>query len=341
MNIIIVGGRLACLLTGLALKGIGHNVHILGSNPEPLLEDQDAGIIAGTEIRDYMQIFDKSRCDFVIESVFRHYLDIQGSNFDGVKSEYCKVPDQAGGNTIYDYDANVIDMKVENDEVTLVYEQENKKKNEKASSSLASTLVERFTLFHVPGTQILAYVIPGKHGKLKQGYRLINWVWYFNCENLSKVLTDCDGKTHRWPLPQRKVNVDIWENQKQYASNNLPPQFVELINKTQPPFVQAITDVPATQAIHFDGRVVLVGDALAGFRPHTVASTSQAAFHASQLCESMRSWDEWVKKQSLYEDTVMEFARLGNKVEQQLGNVSQFGHYEIGGKMRMAPPSIR
>ncbi|CAF3540563.1 unnamed protein product [Rotaria socialis] len=288
MNIIIVGGRLACLLTGLALKGIGHNVHILGSNPEPLLEDQDAGIIAGTEIRDYMQIFDKSRCDFVIESVFRHYLDIQ-----------------------------------------------------EASSSLASTLVERFTLFHVPGTQILAYVIPGKHGKLKQGYRLINWVWYFNCENLSKVLTDCDGKTHRWPLPQRKVNVDIWENQKQYASNNLPPQFVELINKTQPPFVQAITDVPATQAIHFDGRVVLVGDALAGFRPHTVASTSQVAFHASQLCESMRSWDEWVKKQSLYEDTVMEFARLGNKVEQQLGNVSQFGHYEIGGKMRMAPPSIR
>ncbi|CAF4243990.1 unnamed protein product, partial [Rotaria magnacalcarata] len=202
-----VGGSLAVLFTGLALKGIDHNVHILESNPEPLLEDQDAGIIA------------------------------------------------------------------------------------EASSSLVSTLVERFTLFLVPGTQILAYVIPGKHGTLKQGYRLINWVWYFNFENLSRVLTDCD--------------------------------------------------VLATQAIHFDGRVVLAGDALAGFRPHTVASTSQAAFHASQLCESMRSWDEWVKKQSLYEDTVIEFARLGNKVEQQLGNVSQFGHYEIGGKMRMAPLSIR
>ncbi|CAF3205592.1 unnamed protein product [Rotaria sp. Silwood2] len=223
MNIIVVGGSLAGLFAGIALKRLGHDVHILERNSEPFLQDQGAGIVAGTETRDYMGTFDKCRRDFVVESVFRHYLDIQGneihredwsqymtswdlvyyilrSNFDGIENEYCKVPDQAGGKTIYDYDANVTNMKVENGEVTLFYEQENRKKSIKgdvliaadgASSSIrallypdlerkyagyiawrgtileselsepvASALVERFTFFHAPGTQILSYIIP-------------------------------------------------------------------------------------------------------------------------------------------------------------------------------------
>ncbi|CAF4767281.1 unnamed protein product, partial [Rotaria sp. Silwood2] len=154
------------------------------------------------------------------------------------------MPDQSGGKTIYDYDANVTDMKVENGEVALFYEQENKTKSIKgdvliaadgasssirtllypdlerkyagyvawreaileseASESFVSTVVEHFTFFHAPGTQILSYVMPGKNGTLKRGDRLINWVWYCNCEDLSKILTDCDGKTHCWTLPPRK-----------------------------------------------------------------------------------------------------------------------------------------
>lgn len=404
MNIIIVGGSLGGLFAGVALKRLGHNVHILERNHEPLLQDLGAGIVAGQEIRAYMKAFDDAQREFVVESVFRRYLDIHGdeicremwpqcmtswgllyyillSNFDGVKNEFCQVLSQANCKTVYDYGASVTDMKVEHGEVTVFYEQEKKKKSirgdiliaadgasssirmllcpdlerqyagyvawrgtileSEASELLASTLVERFTFYHAPGTQILSYVIPGKNDTLKQGDRLINWVWYCNYEDLSTVHTDCDGQTHRWSLAPKKVNAKIWENQKRCASENLPLQFIELINKTQSPFVQAITDVLANRAVYCDGRVVLVGDALAGFRPHTGASTSQPAFHASKLYENMKNWDEWVRKQNLYEESVMEFARHGSKVGKELGNVSQFGHYEIGGKIIMVPPSIR
>ena len=404
MNIIIVGGSLGGLFAGLALKRLGHNVHILERNPTRLLQDQGAGIVVGAETRDYIEQFDKSRQDIVVRSAFRHYLDIQGNeihredwpqyttswdllyhilraNFDGMESEYCTVTDQAGGTTIYDYDANVTDMKVDNDAVTIFYEQENEKKTIKgdvliaadgpsssirtllypnterkyagyiawrgtileseASESLASALIECITFFFAPGTQIIAYTIPGKNGTFKQGNRLINWVWYCNCKDLSDVLTDCDGKTHRWTLPPGKVNRKVWENQKKCANHNLPPQFAELVNKTQLPFVQTITDVLAPHACHYNGRVVLLGDALAGFRPHTVASTSQAAFHASQLWQYMKNWCEWTNTKSLYEETVMAFAKHGVQHGQMLGNTSQFGHHKLDGKMIMAPPSIR
>lgn len=41
--------------------------------------------------------------------------------------------------------------------------------------------------------------------------------------------------------------------------------------------------------VFFNGKVLLIGDALAGFRPHTVASTSQAAFHSNLLAECFQA----------------------------------------------------
>lgn len=403
-NIIVIGGSLGGLFAGVALKQLGYNVHILERNATPVLYNQGAGIIAGEETREYLNKFDKSGRDTVIASAFRRYLDMDANeiyredwpqyatswdlvyyilraNFDGIKSEYCEVPDQTGGKAIYDYDANVIDVKVEDSEVTVLYEQSNQTKSirgdvliaaDGSSSTVRSLLypdverkyagyvawrgtileseapevaasipVECITFFHAPSTQALFYIIPGKNGTLHRGDRLINWVWYWNCDDLSTVLTDCDGKTHRWSLPPGKVDLEVWENQKEYARQNLPPPFVELVNKTQSPFVQAITDVLAPQACHYAGRLVLIGDALAGFRPHTTASTTQAAFHALKLWEHMKSWDEWMKNKNSYEEAVIEFARHGVEHGQKLGNTSQFGHHKLDGKMSMAPPSLR
>ena len=80
---------------------------------------------------------------------------------------------------------------------------------------------------------------------------------------------------------------------------------------------------------------MLVGDALAGFRPHTAGATSQAAFHDSQLWEHMKNWDDWMKNKSSYEHLVMEFARHGVQHGQRLGHRSQFGHHKLDGKMNM------
>ena len=68
------------------------------------------------------------------------------------------------------------------------------------------------------------------------------------------------------------------------------------------------------------GKVVLVGDALANFRPHTVASTSQAAFDVMVLMDYLLGkidHEEFVRR-------TMEFARLIQSRGEFIGNRSQF-----------------
>lgn len=162
------------------------------------------------------------------------------------------------------------------------------------------------------------------NGSLKPGRRLINFVYYTNFPTLhantsthppspnvlqearsnppnpnpvpfQDIMVDRDGATHRITLAPGAVAPDNWAREIEFAKANLPPQFAELIARTDKPFVQAVTDLDAPQAPHhnsnvfFDGKVILIGDALAGFRPHTVASTSQAAFHSSLLAECVQA----------------------------------------------------
>jgi 2-polyprenyl-6-methoxyphenol hydroxylase-like FAD-dependent oxidoreductase len=195
---------------------------------------------------------------------------------------------------------------------------------------LAKVFVEKFTFFHTQGTQILGYTIPGIDGAVEPGKRLVNWVWYWNFADgtpeYEEVLTDSAGGHHRYTLPTGgKMRKEVWERQKQRAAEILPPQFAELVRKTQKPFVQAITDVePPAQGTKIgrllEGKAVLLGDALAGFRPHTAASTSQAAFDALHLQQAFGgkiSWNE-------YEDLVLEYATSWQKKGVRLGTSSQF-----------------
>jgi hypothetical protein len=195
--------------------------------------------------------------------------------------------------------------------------------------------VERFTFFHAPGTQILAYTIPGPAGTLEKGERLVNWVWYCNYEESStefeELMTDTDGVKHHFTLPTGgKMRPEVWERQKTHAQRSLPPQFAEIVIKTIMPFVQAITDLPPPEkgtrfSRLLNGKAVLVGDALSGFRPHTAASTSQAAFHALQLegvFMGKLSWDE-------YEARVLDFARAWFQRGVMLGTRSQYGHHPL------------
>ena len=171
------------------------------------------------------------------------------------------------------------------------------------SSSAKEVFVERFTFYHADGVQILAYTIPGKKGSQESGQRLVNWVWYWNCSEeggeYKEILTDADGNFHRFTLPTGgKMSTKVWETQMQRARDMLPPQFAEIVENTEKPFVQAITDVePPQRGIKvgrlLNGRAALVGDALAGFRPHTAASTSQAAFHALCLEKVFAGEMEW------------------------------------------------
>jgi 2-polyprenyl-6-methoxyphenol hydroxylase-like FAD-dependent oxidoreductase len=140
-------------------------------------------------------------------------------------------------------------------------------------------------------------------------------------------MTGTDGKRHPITLPVGTMKEDVWKKQKLHAASVLPPQYAEAVDKTKQPFVQAITDVISPKNSFMDDKVLLVGDALAGFRPHTAASTGQAAFDALTLGEWMRG----DISKAEYDATVMDFARRLQEHGVMLGERSQFGRHPYNG----------
>ena len=209
------------------------------------------------------------------------------------------------------------------------------------SDKAAKTLAEKFTFYHAPALQILAYLIPGRNGTLEKGQRLMNYVWYCNYPEGSpehdELMTDVHGKTHPVTVPVGGMQPKVWEKQRSYAEEVLPPQFAELVRKTKQPFVQAIMDVISPQQIFYNGKVLLLGDALAGFRPHTAASTSQAAFDAMTLAAFM---DGKLDLEG-FEEECMGFAKSVQRAGVEMGDRSQFGSHPLADAERKNMGAVR
>jgi hypothetical protein len=84
--------------------------------------------------------------------------------------------------------------------------------------------------------------------------------------------------------------------------------------------VQVITDEMSTKVSFFDDKLVLIGDAIAVFRPHTVASTSQAAYDSLLLERTMKG--EITENQIQCE--MMRYAKQVAESGVQMGSRSQF-----------------
>ena len=179
-----------------------------------------------------------------------------------------------------------------------------------ASQGALDVFRERFCFFHGPGIQNLTYTIAGKNGSTKPGERLLNFVWYTNFpegeDELEKVMTDCDGRRRRITIPPGKISAGAWDMLKSKADGRLPPQMAEMVEKSNTPFVQCITDVTSPKNLYMGDKLVLVGDALAGFRPHTVASTSQAAFDVMSVVD----WLDGRVSRIEFVAQTMKYARL-------------------------------
>jgi 2-polyprenyl-6-methoxyphenol hydroxylase-like FAD-dependent oxidoreductase len=397
-------------MTSIALRRLGHTVTIFERSTSPLLHDQGAGIVAGGETQQFMQLFDKWNRDVAVTSKQRLYLNRAGeimdmedrpqrmaswdllyyvcrANFDDLESGYVDhesvVNVEGEGKTKYCHGRAVTDVSLDPDQdnkVKVTYHDRLSTETtglrttyadlviiaDGPSSSLRHKLVpnapfrtytgyvafrgtvpepdlsetakqvfvERFPFFHGPGTQILAYTIPGRAGDLTPGSRLVNWVWYINVpgdsQEFKDIMTDRSGASHRWTLPAGgHMASSVWAAQLHRARATLPPQFCELIEKTELPFVQAISDLAPAEPTPWllDGKAVLVGDALCGFRPHTAASTSQAAMHAIMLYRLFKG--EMGEKG--YESEAMRFARMVQRQGVALGERSQFGRHPLNG----------
>jgi hypothetical protein len=148
----------------------------------------------------------------------------------------------------------------------------------------------------------------------------MNWVWYEKLPESSvdfaEAMTDKDGRIHRNFLPMGLMSGGVWAKQRRKGNEILASPFAELINKTEQPFLSAIHDYAAPQAAFYDDKLLLVGEALALFRPHLALSFNQAALHCILLKKvikgeiNMRSWERQVVKYG--RQTQLMNAAMGN-----------------------------
>ena len=151
------------------------------------------------------------------------------------------------------------------------------------------------------------YIIPGEGGSFEAGKRLLSFGWYCNCpentSNFKNTMTDVDGHFHRSTLPPGKMREDVWARQRAYGNQVLAPPYRELVNKITQPFITAVSDYAAPQTSVFDGKLLLVGDALALFRPHIGSSTNQCAMNClllQKVLEGQLSFSEWERRVTIH-----------------------------------------
>ncbi|KAH6850706.1 hypothetical protein B0I37DRAFT_444688 [Chaetomium sp. MPI-CAGE-AT-0009] len=140
---------------------------------------------------------------------------------------------------------------------------------------------DRPTLSFLKQTYLVTYPIPPDTGTFTPSTRLLNWVWYSNAADPTPLLTDITGHTHSTTVPTGLVPPLLWQSQLAGTVSQMPRHLAALVCATQAEsvFVTRVSDALCARAVHCGGRVVLVGDALAAFRPHVAVATEQAARH--------------------------------------------------------------
>jgi 2-polyprenyl-6-methoxyphenol hydroxylase-like FAD-dependent oxidoreductase len=143
-------------------------------------------------------------------------------------------------------------------------------------------------------------VIPTDEGDMKVGERMYNFVWYVNATEGSKelqdIMRDVNGQLHQGTVPRGLLRPEVWDAQRAKSVSQMPPCIAQLLEKTEKPFVSKIYDSTSSKGVFHDGKVFLVGDALATFRPHIGLSTNQAAYQCAllrQVLEKKMSHDAW------------------------------------------------
>jgi 2-polyprenyl-6-methoxyphenol hydroxylase-like FAD-dependent oxidoreductase len=132
-----------------------------------------------------------------------------------------------------------------------------------------------------------SYMIPPDHGSFAPGERLINFVWYWNyaqeSQALKEVMTDINLTVHSNTVPSGLVRPEVWDRHLATNLDAVAAPFAEVISMCKKPFVTKVNDALTDKAIFFDGHLVLVGDALATYRPHLALATEQVAGHCLDL----------------------------------------------------------
>ena len=134
-------------------------------------------------------------------------------------------------------------------------------------------------------------------------------------------MTDNDGHRYRNTLPPGKMRPEIWHKQKSYAQSVLARPFAELVGKTTQPFISSVSDNIVPRASFFGGKLLLVGEALALFRPHIALSANQAAVDCLLLKKALEgeiTMKEWERR-------ALNYGARTRLLSILTGNWTQFG----------------
>lgn len=138
-----------------------------------------------------------------------------------------------------------------------------------------------------------SYVIPTDDGDFGRDDLLLNWLLYQDLEEGSDeeaaIFTDKYGRRAQRTVGRGLLDPEVWETRRAQLTARMVAPFAEVVNKSPTPFVTKISEALGSQASFYGGRVVLVGDALASYRPNLGRATDQAAAHCLALAEVLQN----------------------------------------------------
>jgi 2-polyprenyl-6-methoxyphenol hydroxylase-like FAD-dependent oxidoreductase len=152
----------------------------------------------------------------------------------------------------------------------------------------ATVLSERFAFYHMHGSQILGYLVPGPGGETAPGQRRYNWVWYRQATEgaaLDRWLTGSDGRLREFSVARGEVPAVLRNELLAAARDALPAPFALAVAAEPTPSIQGIFDYESTRMVR--DHVALLGDAAFVIRPHTAMGVAKAAGDAMALVAAL------------------------------------------------------
>ena len=171
----------------------------------------------------------------------------------------------------------------------------------------------------------LTMLVPGTRDEIRAGHRQSYFIWYRPTESADEMrdlFTDASGQYHGTSIPPPLIRPDLVAGIKQTASEIFAPQLAAVVQQTETPMLQAISDFASPELVF--GRAVLLGDAAFVARPHVANGIGKAALDAVQLVDALaETGNDIGQALAIYEAARLEFGnaiveharRLGSFVE--------------------------
>ncbi|TPK75276.1 FAD binding domain-containing protein [Mesorhizobium sp. B2-4-17] len=193
------------------------------------------------------------------------------------------------------------------------------------SAQTAQAICNHFAFSLPSGEQMLGYPVAGADESTEIGHRRFNFVWYRPAAQdgaLKSILTDVDGNTHALSIPPNKIRLEVIQEMRDAARRTLSPQFSEVVEKTQQPFIQAIQDFETPRMV-IGKNIVLLGDAAFVARPHVGMGVTKAAGDAFALAEALATTDDRAEALARYETARLAYGAAVIRRARDLGAYMQ------------------